>query len=145
MNTLIEEYLHTRGVRYFRGHHDDEYFYIAEAPDRSRLYVHLEVCGAGRDAVQISITPDRYLPAQHSDRLHEVVARWNSECHAVGALVLQSCDPSLVGVSAGSRFRGTDRGEFGSFVEGSHAAAAELFGSIRGIVPPAEPPLRRAG
>jgi hypothetical protein len=30
MNGLIEDYLSTRGVRYFRGHHDDEYFYLVD-------------------------------------------------------------------------------------------------------------------
>jgi hypothetical protein len=48
MNTLIEEYLRARGVRYFRGHHDDEYFFLVDFQSdfcldasHGRLHVHL--------------------------------------------------------------------------------------------------------
>lgn len=149
MNELIEEYLRSRGVRYFRGHRDDEYFYIVEAsthgPAHTRLYVHLDVCGADRAAVQISIAPDRYYPAGHSDRIGQALSRWNGECHRVGAMPQESSDPSLVGVAAGSRYHASDPGEFSTFVEGAEAAAAELFASLGELIPPVSTNLRDAG
>ena len=148
MNELIEEYLRTRGVRYFRGHRDDEYFYLVDTRVHSghiRLHVHLAVCGPDRDAVQISITPDRYYPAGHSELFQQAVSRWNNECHGVGAVLQPSCDPALVGVAAGSRYHGTDAGELGSFVEGSEADAAKLLGLITDVVAPLPPTLRNAG
>ena len=144
MNELIEECLRIRGVRYFRGRHDDEYFHLVHT-GAGRLYVHIEVCGADRDTVQISISPDRYYPAAHGDRLQQAVARWNAECHEVGALVMASSDPNLVGVAAGSRYRGSDPIDLGDFVDGSLVAAVELFGQIGAGEGPVAPTLRNAG
>lgn len=152
MNELIEEYLRTRGVRYFRGHRDDEYFYLVDTRVHTghprlnvRLHVHLAVCGADRDAVQITITGDRYYPAGHSEVFQQAVSRWNAECHDVGAVIQPSCDPTLVGVAAGSRYRGTDVDELCSFVEGSEAGAVQLLGLIGDLVASLPPTLRNAG
>lgn len=149
MNELIEEYLRSRGVRHFRGHRDDEYFYIVEAsthgPAHTRLYVHLDVCGEDRDAVQISIAPDRYYPAAHGDRIGQALSRWNAECHRVGAMLQHSSDPSLVGVAAGSRYHAGDPGEFSAFVEGAETAAVDLFASLAELIPPVSANLRDAG
>lgn len=144
MNELIEEYLRTRGVRYFRGHHDDEYFYLVRA-SAGRLYVHLEVSGTDRETLQISIIPDHYFPAALAERLQDAVARWNAEGREVGALVQASSDPNLVGIAAGGRCRGTDVRELAAFIDGSLAAALELFGSIDTIGGPTAPRLRDAG
>lgn len=152
MNELIEEYLRTRGVRYFRGHRDDEYFYLVDTRVRTgplrlnvRLHVHLAVCGAERDAVQISITGDRYYPAAHSEVFQQAVSRWNAECHDVGALIQPSSDPALVGVTAGSRYRGTDAGELSAFVERAEVGAVQLLGLIGDLAAPLTPTLRNAG
>lgn len=153
MNELIEDYLRSGGVRYFRGHHDDEYFYLLHDHllhdhllhgRRPRLHVHLEVCGADRDAVEITITPDRYYPAALRDDLQQTVESWNDEAHGIGALVTGSSDPHLAGVAAGSRYRGGDSGEFGEFVDNCVAAATELFERIRIATGSAEA-LRNAG
>lgn len=143
MNELIEECLRTRGVRYFRGRHDDEYFHLVHT-GAGRLYVHLEICGPDGGTVQISISPDRYFPAGHSERLHRAVARWNAGCREVGALVQPSSDPNLVGVAAGSRYCGSDPIELGDFVDGSLMAAVELFGLLGADGGPAAPALRSA-
>ena len=148
MNELIEEYLRTRGVRYFRGHRDDEYFYLVDTrvhASHVRLHVHLAVCGADRDAVQISITGDRYYPAGHSEVFQQAVSRWNTECHDVGAVIQPSCDPTLVGVAAGSRYRGTGVGELRSFVERSEADAVRLLELISDVIAPLPPSQRHAG
>lgn len=142
MNELIENYLGVRGIRYFRGHRDDVYFFMVDIGDHARLHVHLEVNGEPRDGVRISITPDRYYPAAHSDRILQALARWNADCRAVGALLQESSDPNLVGVAAGSLYRGTDPAEFGAFADGCVAAAVELFRSLGAEAP--NQPLREA-
>lgn len=113
MNELIEKYLDVR-IRYYRGYRDDVYFFMVDIGDHARLHVHLEVSGADRDGVQISITPDWYYPAAYSDRILQALARWNSDCRAIGALLQESSDLNLVGVAAGSVYRGVDPAEFGA-------------------------------
>lgn len=145
MNELIEKYLGVRGIRYFRGHRDDVYFFMVDIGDHARLHVHLEVSGEERDGVAVSITPDRYYPAAHSDRILQALSRWNSECRPVGALLQESSGPNLVGVAAGSVYRGVDPAEFGAFADGCVAAAVELFRSLGALVPPVSAQLRDAG
>jgi hypothetical protein len=74
MTELIERYLRSRGARYFRGHHDDEYFFLVDVPagaNRGRLHVHLGV-GADRGEVVLVITPDRYYPGARRERIATV-------------------------------------------------------------------------
>ena len=103
MKRLIEGYLCARGVRYFRGHHDDEYFYLVDFAvaahrgrlNRARLNVHLEV---EQDGVSVSITPDRYYPVSLRGHLDDQIARWNAGRTNLQAMLHASCDPGLVGV-----------------------------------------------
>lgn len=137
MNRLIEDYLRARGVRYFRGHHDDEYFYLVVGADRGRLNVHLEVCDADRGGVQVSITPDRYFPVQYRQRLEDLVTRHNATSPAVSSLVQDSCDPRLVGVLARGQSRPTDSAAFRDFVDAAVACSVDLFGAMAGLARPA--------
>ena len=133
MNRLIEEYLRTRGVRYFRGHHDEEYFYLVVIGGyRGRLNVHLEVGGADRDEVLISITPDRYYPASMRVSLGDLVGGWNAGNPPVQATVHDSCDPSLVGVLARGRCQPADADALAGYVDAAVVSALELFGAIPG-------------
>ena len=139
MNRLIEDYLRTRGVRYFRGHHDDEYFFLVDfVADayRGRLNVHLEVCGPDRDGVQVSISPDRYYPAGQRDLFTGLADRWNSGNPAVSAVVLDSSDPQLVGVMARAGQRPAAAAELADFVEAAVSAAVELFGLMTAAATP---------
>jgi hypothetical protein len=57
MQRQIEDYLRARGVRFFRGHHDDEYFYLVDflsGAYRGRLNVHLEACEAEPGTVLVA-------------------------------------------------------------------------------------------
>lgn len=58
---LIERYLRARGRRYFRGHHDAEFFFVANA--HLRLHVHLEISPAYRDVFTIRVSPAYFFPA----------------------------------------------------------------------------------
>lgn len=136
MNRLIEDYLRTRGVRYFRGHHDDEYFYLVDflvGAYRGRLNVHLEVAGTDRDTVLVTVTADRYYPAERREALDGLVDRWNSAHPPVQAVVHASCDPRLVGVTAGGRSQPADAATLTEFVDAAVAASIELFGAMAGL------------
>jgi hypothetical protein len=140
MNRLIEDYLRTRGVRYFRGHHDDEYFYLVDfvvGADRGRLNVHLEVCDADRGGLQASITPDRYYPAQSRQLLEDLVDRCNAGTPAVGSVIHDSCDPMLVGVQVRGHSRPADSVASGDFVEAAVACSVDLFGTLAALAQPA--------
>ncbi|MCW1957230.1 MAG: hypothetical protein KIH64_001520 [Mycobacterium sp.] len=136
MNRLIQDYLRARGVRYFRGHHDDEYFYLVDfvlGAHRGRLNVHLEVSGAGRDSVLINITPDRYYPVSLRERLQDILARWNAGTLHLQAALHDSCDPGLVGVLAHGCFRPADAAALADHVDAAVGSSIELFGSMPGV------------
>ena len=97
MNELIQEYLRTRGARFFLGHHVDEYFFLVDVlvdGRHKRLNIHLRAAG---DAVQVSIDPDRYYPAVARERLTELATRWTALQPAAEVMFHDSSDPSLVG------------------------------------------------
>ncbi|NTY58809.1 hypothetical protein [Mycolicibacterium sphagni] len=129
---LIESYLCTRQVRHFRGHHDDEYFFLVNAY-HGRLHVHLRPCGPSGAAVQISITTERYYPAEQRTRVAALVEQWNDAAPRVAATVFESSDPRLIGVLAERRYRAGDT-EFGPFVDQAIQSAIDLFGRLRALV-----------
>ncbi|GAY13813.1 hypothetical protein [Mycobacterium sp. shizuoka-1] len=134
MNTgaeLIESYLRTRQVRYFRGHHDDEFFFVVGAYHGS-VHVHLQPCGPADAAVRVSINAQRYYPAQQRDRVAALVQQWNATDGQVTATVVESCDPGLIGVRAERRYPGTDT-DFGPFVDQAVQSAIDLFGRLRTV------------
>lgn len=126
---LIEGYLQTRQVRYFRGHHQDEFFFLVNAY-HGRLHVHLQPCGS---AVQISVTAERYYPADHRAALAALIERWNEADPPAAATMFASSDPRLVGVVAERCYRMDDR-EFGPFVDRTVQSAIDLFGRLRASV-----------
>ena len=141
MNRLIEDYLRTRGARYFRGHHDDEYFYLVDfvvGADRGRLTVHLEVCDSDRAGVRITITPDRYYPVRYRQHLEDLVSRFNAGTAVVGGVVHDSSDPRLVGVLARGCSRPADIAAVGEFVEAALAQSLDLFGAMTGLAQPVD-------
>ena len=96
---LIERYLRTRGSRYFRGQHDGEFFYVANARPR-RLHVHLEVCPTHGDVLVIRVTPTCYFPATERSWLADFADTWNRQDREVTAIVHDSSDPQRIGVVA---------------------------------------------
>jgi hypothetical protein len=155
MNTLIEEYLRARGVRYFRGQHDDEYFFLVDFQadfcldtSHGRLHVHLEVSGLLRDNILLSITPDRFYPVGKRDLLTSLSTRWTAGSGGAEAVVHDSSDPALVGITVLDRFRPTSSAGLAYFVDQSIASAIELFEQVTAEVLPSHPgheALRDAG
>jgi len=146
MNTLIEEYLRARGVRYFRGQHDDEYFFLVDFQadfcldtSHGRLHVHLEVSGLLRDNILLSITPDRFYPVGKRDLLTSLSTRWTAGSGGAEAVVHDSSDPTLVGITVVDRFRPTSTAGLAYFVDQSIASAIELFEEVTAEALPAHP------
>jgi hypothetical protein len=146
---LIERYLCTRGRRFFRGRHDGEYFFVADARPR-RLYVHLEIPRKHSDVLTVRVTPVCFFPAADRAQLTEFAASWNRRNRQVAAVVQESSDPRRIGLAA---HRSRQIGEiafddFSCFVDRVIGAAIELFADFTPIGGPASiapPLLREAG
>jgi hypothetical protein len=133
MKRQIEDYLRARGVQYFRGHHDDEYFFFVDflaGAYRGRLNVHIDVGGTESAEVLVTISPDRYYPAEKEQWLGMLADRWNAGNPVVQAVVHGSCDPRLVGVQARSLHRPSDVAALTGFVEAAVGAGIDLFARI---------------
>ncbi|MCV7344482.1 hypothetical protein [Mycolicibacterium rhodesiae] len=134
MNTVIgveviEDYVNSRQLRHFCGHHEDEVFFFVNA-FHGRLHVHLQPSGS---AVQITVTAERYYSADHRAGVAALVQQWNSADTHVAATVFPSSDPRLVGVVAERRYRAMD-GAFGPFVDRTVQSAIDLFGRLGAAV-----------
>lgn len=131
MNALIEEYLRLRGLRYFRGHDEDEYVFLSEAPGPrgSAGKMHVRLAAAGPE-VRVTVSPDRYYPAGDRDRLAGLAARWASG-EAAEVVLQDSCDPALVGVIARARTRPRGLDDLADFVDRAVASAVDLFADLR--------------
>lgn len=148
---LIERYLRTRGGRYcgryFRGHHDGEFFYVINVRPR-RLHVHLEICPTRSDVLVIRVTPTCFFPAADRSWLTEFASAWNRHNREVSAIVHDSSDTRRIGVVAcrslriaeGARFE-----DFAAVVDAAVADAIDLFGRLTTVtgLPPTDPPLLR--
>ncbi|BBY13482.1 YbjN domain-containing protein [Mycobacterium marseillense] len=125
---LVERYLRTRGRRYFRGHHDGEYFFVTGAP--RRLHVHFEVSPAHDDVLIIRVTPGCYFPAADRPWLTHFADKWNRQDRHVTAIVHGSSDPQRIGVVARKSQwirSAVSFADFASFVDLAIADATELF------------------
>lgn len=148
--SLIERYLRARGRRYFRGHHDGEYFFVTSdrASISRRLHVHLEISPDHDDVLMIRVTPGCYFSATDRPWLMYFSERWNRQDRQVTAIVHGSCDPQRIGVVARRSHwirKGFSFEDFASFVDGAITDATDLFAELSPVVelPSAEPPLLR--
>ncbi|BBZ47308.1 YbjN domain-containing protein [Mycobacterium parmense] len=144
---LIERYLRTRGRRYFRGHHDGEFFFVAEAQPR-RLHVHLEISPSHDDVLIVRVAPGCFFPAVDRPWLAHFSERWSRLDRGVTAVVHDSSDPQRIGVVARtSQWIPADVPfeDFATFVDRTIAAATELFAALHQIteLPSATGPLVR--
>lgn len=151
MSEIIEDCLRAKGVRYFHGHHEQEYFFLLDFLDQGaetgrpgKLHVHLDRAAGGSE-ITVTVTPNRYYPAAAGDRFSDLVARWSL---AAGAHVgmHRSSDPALVGVSVATTTRPAVAADLTAQIDETVTAAMELFGLISPLaeVAPSEP-LRDAG
>jgi hypothetical protein len=133
--TLIERYMSTCGLRFFRGQHDGEYFFVANS--NPRLHVHLEVSPSFGDVVIIRVTPASFYPVANRPWLTRFADTWNQQNREVTAIVHSSSDPQRTGVVARrSQWirEGTSLEDFASFVDRTVTAAIDLFAELTPIV-----------
>lgn len=145
---LVERYLRARGRRYFRGHHDGEYFFVIGA--HRRLHIHLEISPAHGDVLIIRVTPGCFFPATERPWLVHFSDTWNRQDREVTAIVHGSSDPQRIGVVARRSHwvrRNVSFDDFAAFVDRTIADAIELFDDLNPAVelPTAHPLLRDAG
>lgn len=149
---LIERYLLARGRRYFRGHHDGEYFFILTV-GHERLHVHLEMSAADRQTLTVRTTPAYFFPAADRDRLLEFVDNWNRSDRRGTAIVYESCDQTRIGVVAEDSYSLAPDIPFGQFAEMADdtiSAAVQFFTDMAPAARPKRAPrlgtwLRDAG
>lgn len=135
--SLIERYLYSRGKRYFRGRHDGEFFFVANAYPR-RLHIHLEISHEHPDVFTIRVTPAYFFPAADQARLARFAHLWNDRNRAVTATMHASSDPQRVGVTADNSqwIPGLIRfNEFADSVDRVLDSAVDLFGELEPIPP----------
>ena len=129
---LVERYLRTRRLRYFRGGHDRECFFILTV-GHERLHVHLEIAPGSRDILTVRVTPSYYFPAADRERLLGFARRWNAESRRVEAVVHDSSDPSRIGVVAENSCPiadGADVDDFADFADQTIRSAIKLFAEL---------------
>ncbi|BBZ41688.1 YbjN domain-containing protein [Mycobacterium conspicuum] len=133
--TLIERYMSTCGLRFFRGQHDGEYFFVVNA--NQRLHVHLEVSPSFSDVVTIRVTPATFYPVANRPWLTRFADTWNQQNRSVTAIVHGSSDPQRVGVAArGSQWirEGMSLEDFAAFVDRTLTAAIDFFAEVTPII-----------
>ena len=142
MHELVD-FLRSRGMRCFRSYRDDEYFFVVDWVCPGRLYVNL---GVGADgAITVTVTPDRFYPAEARGRLAMLLAGWDPEGTrelCLDAAVHDSSDPGRVGATLFSRGRPADLIGAAEFVDRTVACAVDLFGRLDSLSParPVTPP-----
>ncbi len=133
---LIERYVRTSGLQFFKGEHDGEYFCVANAYPR-RLHVHFGISPSFGDTLIIRAAPACLFALGDSARLIHFADTWNQQNREVTAIVHDSSDPQRVGVSARrSRWIRENMSfeEFVSFADRIIAAAVELFAELTSVV-----------
>jgi hypothetical protein len=128
---LIERYMSNSGLRFFRGQHDGEYFFVANSDPR--LHVHLEVSPSFGDAVIIRVTPASFYPVADRPWLTRFADAWNHQNREVTAILHGSSDPQRIGVVARrSQWirESMSLEDLGSFVDRTVTAAIEFFAEL---------------
>lgn len=134
MSGIIADCLRAKGVRYFHGHHEQEYFFLLDflghgaGPARpGKLHIHLDRGGPTGDEVTVTVTPDRFYPAAAGVRLTELADRWSAGLPGAKVSVHPSSDPALVGVVAATTARPGRVADLTAQLDTTVAAALDLF------------------
>ncbi|TAM68879.1 YbjN domain-containing protein [Mycobacterium sp.] len=129
---LIERYLQSRGLRFFRSD-DGEEFLMLSSYERGKLHVTLRVNGLRRDVLEISISPAAYYAAGERPRLMELVNDWNRDTHWPKAFVRETARTghvSVVGENAYLLSDGIHLEALGNLVRSAVEYGADLFAKI---------------
>jgi hypothetical protein len=138
---LIERYLCTSGVRFFRHEHDGEYLFVEEAHPR-RLNVHLKMSPSFGDVLIMRVTPACLFSVTDRPWLTQFADAWNKRGREVSAIVHCTSNPQRIGILArrSQWIRdGISFEDFAAFADHTIAAAIDLF---EGLTPVVELPSR---
>jgi hypothetical protein len=105
---LIERYLRSRHLRFFRSDDGEEFMMVLSNYERGKLHVNLRINGLRRDIFEISVSPAGYYHASDRPRLMELVNDWNRDTHWPKAFVRETAQPSHVNVVGESAYLLTD-------------------------------------
>ncbi|MEE3751568.1 YbjN domain-containing protein [Mycobacterium intracellulare] len=133
---LIERYLTSHGLRFFRSD-DGEEFLVLSSYERGKLHVILRINGLRRDLLEISISPAAYYPAGERPRLMELVNDWNRDTHWPKAFVRETARPDHVSVVGENAYLLSDGIHFealGHLVKSAVEYGADLFAKIEQAV-----------
>jgi Putative bacterial sensory transduction regulator len=134
---LIERYLRSRQLRFFRSDDGEDFMMVLSNYERGKLHVNLRINGLRRDVLEISMTPAGYYQAAARPRLMELVNDWNRDTHWPKAFVRETAGPNHVSVVAENAYLLTDGihlAALGNFVRSTVEYGADLFKKIEQAV-----------
>lgn len=134
---LIERYLRSRQLRFFRSDDDAEFMMVLSHHQRGKLLVNLRINGLRPDILEISVSPAGYYPASDRPRLMELVNDWNRDTHWPKAFVRETAQPSHVSVVGESAYLLTDGihlDGLGNFIKSTVEYGADLIEKIEQAV-----------
>jgi hypothetical protein len=120
---LIERYLRSRHLRFFRSDDGAEFMMVLSSCERGKLHVNLRINGLRPDILEISISPAGYYQASERPRLMELVNDWNRETAAPSHV-------SVVGESAYLLTDGIHLAALGNFIKSTVEYGADLIEKI---------------
>lgn len=94
---LIERYLSSRDLRFYRSNDGDEYL-VLFSTEHGKLHVTMRLSGPRQHVFVISVTPATNYPVAQRVRLMEVINDWNRDSWLPKAFVRQTSLPDQVGV-----------------------------------------------
>jgi hypothetical protein len=130
---LIERYLRSRHLRFFRSDDGEEFLMVLAKYEQGKLHVNVRINGLRRDILEISISPAGYYPTSERPRLMELVNDWNRDNHWPKAFVRETAAPthvSVVGEGAYLLTEGVHLEGLGNFVKSTVEYGADLFEKI---------------
>lgn len=143
---LIERYLKTRDLRYYRNSDADEYLLLFSTL-HGKLHVTIRLGGPGNQVLVISVTPAVNYPAAQRVRLMEVINDWNRDSWWPKAFVRQTSLPDQVSVVGEQSIwlpEGIHFEAVAEFIDATNACASDLFGKITAAMAlPSAPTLQR--
>ena len=134
--TLIERYLCSSGVRFFRHEHDGDYFFVEHAHPRP-LNVHLKMSPSFGDVLTIRVTPACLFSVAERPWLTQFADAWNKRGREVSAIVHGTSNPQRIGVLARrSQWirEGIASEDFACFVDRTVTVAVDLFSELNPVV-----------
>lgn len=130
---LIERYLRSRGLRFFRSDDGQEFLLVLSSIERGKLHVSLRINGVRPDILEITVSPAGYYHAGERARLMELVNDWNRDTHWPKAFVRETAQPNrvtVVGESAYLLSDGIHLAGLGNFVKSTVEYGTDLFTKI---------------